>query len=118
MRDPHVRWCGRGRGDPALYPMDLDKQPLQHAVEVEQYLGGLKPEHTVSAALQPRGSNSILGVAIAVKLPVNLDDQLGLGTVEVDHVALHGDLPPKSVPQTASSDLAPEQSLGQGHIAA
>ena len=27
MRGPHFRWCGRGRADPALYPVDPAREP-------------------------------------------------------------------------------------------
>jgi hypothetical protein len=35
MRGPHVRWCGRGRGDPAaLYPIDNTPGPPNKLTDV------------------------------------------------------------------------------------
>src|SRR5262245_49593224 len=82
-------WTDRSRQEVAP-PLRGRWQPLQHAVEVDQDLGGLEADHSIASALQRGRSAGILDLALAVELPVHLDDELGLGAVEVDHVGLHG----------------------------
>jgi hypothetical protein len=50
MRGPHVRWCGRGRGDPALYPID---PPVPNALGPRPFTQPPAPEPTPTPDLPP-----------------------------------------------------------------
>jgi hypothetical protein len=72
----------------------LDPESLQDSLQVDQELDRLEPQQPIPSPLRAGCSTGILLMALEVKLPINLNDELGLGAIEVDHVGVHSPLRP------------------------